>query len=87
MEEILDERAGDDGKEYLVRWRGYGEEEDTWEPEANLDGCRCVTHLPKSGLDRGVRCAYASSDLLAAFRRTRDGPTTRSGRKKRAAAA
>ena len=42
MEEILDERAGDDGKEYLVRWRGYGEDEDTWEPEANLDGCRCV---------------------------------------------
>ena len=86
MEEILDERAGDDGKEYLVRWRGYGEEEDTWEPEANLDGCRCVTHLPKSGLDRGVRCAYASSDLLAAFRRTRDGPQTRGGRKRAAVA-
>ena len=86
MEEILDERARAGGKEYLVRWRGYGEEEDTWEPEANLDGCRCVTRLPKSGLDRGVRCAYASSDLLAAFRRTRDGPTTRSGRKRAAAA-
>ena len=86
MEEILDERARADGKEYLVRWRGYGEEEDTWEPEANLDGCRCVTRLPKSGLDRGVRCAYASSDLLAAFRHTRDGPQTRGGRKRAAAA-
>ena len=86
MEEILDERARADGKEYLVRWRGYGEEEDTWEPEANLDGCRCVTHLPKSGLDRGVRCAYGSSDLLVAFRRTRDGPQTRGGRKRAAVA-
>ena len=83
VEQILDERAAADGKEYLVRWRGYDEEEDTWEPEANLAGCRCVTHLPKSGLDRGVRCAYASSEVLAAFRRARDGPTTR----KRAAAA
>ena len=36
MEEILDERARAGGKEYLVRWRGYGEEEDTWEPEENI---------------------------------------------------
>ncbi|XP_056148773.1 chromodomain Y-like protein [Lampris incognitus] len=40
VERIVDRRKNKKGKvEYLVRWRGYGTEEDTWEPESNLSSC------------------------------------------------
>ncbi|XP_066512759.1 chromodomain Y-like protein [Hoplias malabaricus] len=40
VERIVGKRKNKKGKmEYLVRWRGYGFEGDTWEPEANLSNC------------------------------------------------
>ena len=43
VEAILDQRRRrtDRGRvtEYLVRWRGFGPEADTWEPLANLSNC------------------------------------------------
>lgn len=45
MERILDKRKNKKGKvEYLVRWRGYGSEGDTWEPEGNLSTCTMYVH-------------------------------------------
>ncbi|CAL8085484.1 unnamed protein product [Orchesella dallaii] len=41
VEKILKKRNGTDGKSiYLIKWEGYGDEENTWEPEENLP-----THL------------------------------------------
>ena len=40
VEAILEQRAGSAGEiEFLVKWQGWTEEHNTWEPEANLAGC------------------------------------------------
>uniref|UniRef100_A0A3B4YHJ4 Chromodomain Y-linked 1 n=1 Tax=Seriola lalandi dorsalis TaxID=1841481 RepID=A0A3B4YHJ4_SERLL len=45
VERIVDKRKNRKGKvEYLVRWRGYGSEEDTWEPESHLSTCMIYVH-------------------------------------------
>ncbi|XP_061694825.1 chromodomain Y-like protein [Syngnathoides biaculeatus] len=45
VERIVDKRKNRKGRtEYLVRWRGYGCEGDTWEPESHLTTCMVYVH-------------------------------------------
>ncbi|XP_041804272.1 chromodomain Y-like protein isoform X2 [Chelmon rostratus] len=45
VERIMDKRKNKKGKvEYLVRWRGYGSDGDTWEPESHLSTCMMYVH-------------------------------------------
>jgi hypothetical protein len=40
VEEILERRRTNRGMSYLVRWKGFGPEHNSWEPERNLAGAR-----------------------------------------------
>ena len=40
VETILDSRMDKAKKMYLVKWRGYSELHNSWEPEENLENCR-----------------------------------------------
>lgn len=40
VSKILDHKTRNNKTEYLVHWKGYSHEEDTWEPEKNLTNCR-----------------------------------------------
>jgi len=39
IEDIRGWRQGEEGREYLVKWKGYGHKHNTWEPAAHLEKC------------------------------------------------
>ena len=36
IDQIIDHKITKDGKKYLIRWKGYDEDEDTWTPADNI---------------------------------------------------
>jgi hypothetical protein len=40
VETIIAHRDADNGREYIVKWKGYPDSDDTWEPDTNLQNCQ-----------------------------------------------
>ncbi|ENN80416.1 chromobox protein homolog 3 [Dendroctonus ponderosae] len=52
VEKIIDCRIKNGVKEYLLKWIGYDDKDNTWEPESNLD---CPSLIKTFEADRAVK--------------------------------
>ena len=70
VESILDMRHRKGARQFLIKWEGYGDEGNTWEPEANLEGARRL-------VDAYLRTTSRPSSSGASKRRRDDGSKKR----------
>jgi hypothetical protein len=55
VEKILDIRINRGKRQYKVKWKGYGENENTWEPIENLEHCKEM--IEKYHDENNLKCA------------------------------
>jgi len=64
VERIVNHRFRNGRKEYLLAWKGYTEDENTWEPEQNLDCPDLIEEYEKRILQRSRHNMHEPSTAL-----------------------
>ena len=63
VQRIVNKRRRNGRNEYLVKWKGYPNSANTWEPEGNLDCKRLVTKYEEEKMKEGAIVSAAASRM------------------------